>query len=79
MPGPTTVSQGGDVIRVYRPGSDESLVIVLHEVFEDSALDLVGDGRVGRVAFLGYEPARLPPISPAVYDGDHAPSCTARG
>jgi endonuclease len=41
MPGPTTVSQDGDVIRVYRPASDESLVIVLHEVFEDSALDLV--------------------------------------
>jgi len=40
MPGPTTVSQDGDVIRVYRPASDESLVIVLHEVFEDSALDL---------------------------------------
>ena len=41
MPGPTTVSQDGDVIRVYRPASDESLVIVLHEVFEDSALNLV--------------------------------------
>jgi endonuclease len=40
MPGPTTVSQDGDVIRVYRPASDESLVIVLHEVSEDSALDL---------------------------------------
>jgi len=40
MPGPTTVNQDGDVIRVYRPASDESLVIVLHEVFEDSALDL---------------------------------------
>ena len=40
MPGPTSVSQEGDVIRVYRPASDESLVIVLHEVFEDSALEL---------------------------------------
>ncbi len=40
MPGPTSVSQDGDVIRVYRPASDESLVIVLHEVFEDSALEL---------------------------------------
>jgi endonuclease len=40
MPGPTSVSQDGDVIRVYRPASDESLVIVLHEVFEDSAFDL---------------------------------------
>ena len=36
MAGPTTVSQDGDVIRVYRPASDESLVIVLHEVYEDN-------------------------------------------
>jgi RecB family endonuclease NucS len=43
MPGPTTVSQDGDVIRVYRPASDESLVIVLHEVFQDSALELEDD------------------------------------
>jgi RecB family endonuclease NucS len=41
MPGPTSVSQDGDLIRVYRPASDESLVIVLQEVFEDSTLDLV--------------------------------------
>jgi RecB family endonuclease NucS len=48
MPGPTTVSQEGDVIRVYRPASDESLVIVLHEVFEDSALDLVDEAVLER-------------------------------
>ena len=48
MAGPTTVSQDGDVIRVYRPASDESLVIVLHEVFEDSALDLVDEAVLER-------------------------------
>jgi RecB family endonuclease NucS len=48
MPGPTTVSQDGDVIRVYRPASDESLVIVLHEVFEDSVLDLVDEAVLER-------------------------------
>jgi RecB family endonuclease NucS len=48
MPGPTTVSQDGDVIRVYRPASDESLVIVLHEVFEDLALDLVDEALLER-------------------------------
>ncbi len=48
MPGPTAVSQEGDVIRVYRPASDESLVIVLHEVFEDSALDLVDEALLER-------------------------------
>ena len=48
MSGPTSVSQDGDVIRVYRPASDESLVIVLHEVFQDSALDLVDDAALER-------------------------------
>jgi endonuclease len=48
MPGPTTVSQDGDVIRVYRTASDESLVIVLHEVFEDSALELVDEAVLER-------------------------------
>jgi RecB family endonuclease NucS len=48
MPGPTSVTQDGDVIRVYRPASDESLVIVLHEVFEDSALDLVDEALLER-------------------------------
>jgi endonuclease len=43
MPGPTAVSQEGDVIRVYRPASDESLVIVLHEVFADAMQPLEDD------------------------------------
>ncbi len=48
MPGPTSVTQEGDVIRVYRPASDESLVIVLHEVFGDSALELVDEALLER-------------------------------
>jgi RecB family endonuclease NucS len=40
MSGPTAVSQDGDVIRVYRPASDETLVIVLHEVAQDVTVDL---------------------------------------
>jgi endonuclease len=45
MAGPTSVSQEGDVIRVYRPASDESLVIVLLDVLHDSSPDLE-DGAV---------------------------------
>ena len=48
MSGPTSVTQEGDVIRVYRPASDETLVIVLHEVFHDSDLDLVDDAVLER-------------------------------
>ncbi len=48
MPGPTSVTHEGDVIRVYRPASDESLVIVLHEVFGDSALELVDEALLER-------------------------------
>jgi endonuclease len=43
MPGPTTVREEGDVIRVYRPASDESLVIVVSQVIEDSRLDLADE------------------------------------
>jgi endonuclease len=43
MAGPTSVDQDGDVIRVYRPASDESLVIVLLEVFHDSQPQLADD------------------------------------
>ena len=32
MPGPTTVKEDGDVIRVYRAASDETLVIVVEDV-----------------------------------------------
>jgi endonuclease len=45
MSGPTSVTEDGDVIRVYRPASSETLVIVLHEVFHDSTHALV-DGAV---------------------------------
>lgn len=48
MAGPTTVSEEGDVIRVYRPASDESLVIVLHEVYEDSRRVLADDAVLER-------------------------------
>jgi RecB family endonuclease NucS len=48
MSGPTSVTQDGDVIRVYRPASDETLVIVLHEVFQDSALVLADDAVLER-------------------------------
>jgi endonuclease len=43
MPGPTTVKEEGDVIRVYRPASDETLVIVVEEVHEDARHDLDDD------------------------------------
>jgi len=43
MAGPTSVTQDGDVIRVYRPASDESLVIVLLDVLHDSSPDLEDD------------------------------------
>jgi endonuclease len=43
MPGPTTVTEEGDVIRVYRAASDETLVIVLEEVHEDARHDLRDD------------------------------------
>jgi len=45
MPGPTSVREDGDVIRVYRPASDETLVIVLLDVHSDAELDL-DDGAV---------------------------------
>jgi RecB family endonuclease NucS len=43
MPGPTTVHEAGDVIRVYRPASDETLVIVVEEVHEDARHELNDD------------------------------------
>ena len=48
MAGPTSVSEEGDVIRVYRPASDESLVIVLHEVYEDSRRALTDEAVLER-------------------------------
>ena len=43
MAGPTTLREEGDTIRIYRPASDESLVIVIHEVLSDQRLDLADD------------------------------------
>jgi len=40
MPGPTTVKEDGDTIRVYRPASDETLVIVVEEAYEDARHEL---------------------------------------
>jgi hypothetical protein len=48
MAGPTSVQQDGDVIRVYRAASDESLVIVLEQVRQDATLDLVDDAVLER-------------------------------
>jgi RecB family endonuclease NucS len=48
MAGPTSVTQDGEVIRVYRAASDESLVIVLEEVFQDATLGLVDDAVLER-------------------------------
>lgn len=45
MPGPTSVREDGDVIRVYRGASDETLVIIVQEVLSDSSLGLE-DGAV---------------------------------
>jgi RecB family endonuclease NucS len=43
MPGPTRVHEAGDVIRVYRLASDETLVIVVEEVHEDARHELNDD------------------------------------
>ena len=40
MAGPTSVKEDGDVIRVYRAASDETLVIIVQEVHSDSAIEL---------------------------------------
>lgn len=43
MAGPTTLREEGDTIRVYRPASDETLVILVHEVLSDQKLELADD------------------------------------
>jgi RecB family endonuclease NucS len=48
MSGPTSVKEDGETIRVYRAASDETLVIILHEVFHDSALALADDAVLER-------------------------------
>jgi RecB family endonuclease NucS len=45
MAGPTSVTEDGDVIRVHRAASGESLVMVLEEVIQDSVVEL-SDGAV---------------------------------
>jgi endonuclease len=48
MPGPTTVREEGDSIRVYRAASDETLVILLEEVWHDARHDLVDEAILER-------------------------------
>ncbi|HEY3763654.1 MAG TPA: endonuclease NucS domain-containing protein [Gaiellales bacterium] len=48
MSGPTSVTQDGDVIRVYRPASQETLVVVVHEVHHDTALALADEAVLER-------------------------------
>jgi RecB family endonuclease NucS len=48
MAGPTSVREDGDVIRVYRPASDETLVIVVHEVISDSTVALADEAVLER-------------------------------
>jgi RecB family endonuclease NucS len=48
MAGPTSVRQEGDVIRVYRPASQETLVVVVHAVHHDTALALADDAVLER-------------------------------
>src|SRR4029077_411062 len=48
MAGPTSVAEDGDVIRVPRAASGESLVIVLEQVMEDSVVDLTDDAVLER-------------------------------
>jgi RecB family endonuclease NucS len=48
MPGPTSVSEDGDVIRVHRAASGETLLIVVHEVHSDAVHDLVDDAVLER-------------------------------
>jgi RecB family endonuclease NucS len=43
MAGPTSVTEDGDVIRVYRAASDETLVIVVHEALTDERRELLDD------------------------------------
>src|SRR6185437_3137662 len=43
MAGPTSVTEDGDVIRVHRAASGESLVIVVEDVIHDSVVELSDD------------------------------------
>ena len=48
MAGPTAVREEGDVIRVYRAASDETLVIVVLVVHSDTTLDLLDEASLER-------------------------------
>ena len=64
MPGPTTVKEEGDVIRVYRAASDETLVIVVEEVHEDARHELDDDAvlEAGLVVLQRERPTDTGPI-----------------
>ena len=65
MPGPTAVREADGVVRVHRPASDETLTIVLEEVYDDRVLELT-DGapleREGRELELHGHLARAPEL-----------------
>jgi hypothetical protein len=46
MAGPTSVTEDGDTIRVYRGASDETLIIVVHEVISDERPQLVDGAKL---------------------------------
>jgi endonuclease len=48
MAGPTSVTEDGDVIRVHRAASGESLVIVLEDVIQDAVVELSDDAVLER-------------------------------
>ena len=48
MPGPTSVSDDGDVIRIHRAASNETVVIVVLGVLHDARHDLVDDAVLER-------------------------------
>ena len=48
MPGPTVVEEEGDLIRVRRPASGETLTILLEEVHADDRYALVDDAALER-------------------------------
>ncbi len=48
MPGPTVVTECGDVIRVTRPASGETLTILVHVIRSDARLDLNDDALLER-------------------------------
>jgi RecB family endonuclease NucS len=65
MPGPTTIAEDGDVIRVRRPASGETLTILVEHVHADARHPLVDEAvfeRVGREKELHELLARAPHV-----------------